>query len=132
MLTTAASTNQLATTVVTCPGWTIRQMAEHVLGIFRWSGRIVGESIVEEAWRLDMDIDYPQTDDEVVPHFHDSVNEMSTRLRRCPARSTGCGYGVPIRTPASGRGECCTRQSSMGQISRSPGPGAGDPARFGG
>lgn len=76
LLAEAVAADGLATTVVTCPGWTVRQMTEHVLGIFRWSSRIVAGPIVAEAWRMDMNIDYPTTDDTVAPHFADSVNEM--------------------------------------------------------
>jgi uncharacterized protein (TIGR03083 family) len=52
----------LDTTVVTCPEWTVRDLAQHVGGIHRWAATLVAERIVAETWRHEMPIQYPEPD----------------------------------------------------------------------
>ena len=49
----------LASTVVTCPDWTVRALVRHVGGLHRWSAGIVSQEIAAETWRSSLPLDYP-------------------------------------------------------------------------
>ncbi len=83
-LTEAVASGHIGSTVPTCPEWTVRQLAEHVGGIYRWSTRLVAESIVVETWRSKMAIEHPTNDDEVVAWFSDSATAMITAFSAAP------------------------------------------------
>lgn len=83
-LTAAAAAGQLGSRVATCPEWTVRQLAEHVGGIFRWSTRLVADGVGVETWRSEMPIVYPADDAEVVAWFGASIDPMLDAFGAAP------------------------------------------------
>jgi uncharacterized protein (TIGR03083 family) len=83
-LAAAAAAGALATRVVTCPDWTVRELAEHVGGIFRWSTHLVTAGVGVETWRSELPIDYPAHDAEVVAWFAASVAPMLDAFAAAP------------------------------------------------
>jgi uncharacterized protein (TIGR03083 family) len=79
------SVEDLGATVVTCSDWTLRQLVEHVGGIYRWCTRLVADSIVVETWRREMDLAYPTGDGEVVAWYADSIGPMIDAFSTAPA-----------------------------------------------
>jgi uncharacterized protein (TIGR03083 family) len=79
-----AAAGELGTMVLTCPDWTIRELAEHTAGLYRWSTRLVADSIVVETWRSQMPIAYPARDDEVAPWFTDGIAPMIDAFSTAP------------------------------------------------
>ena len=79
-----AAAGRLGTTVLTCPDWTIRELAEHTAGLYRWSTRLVADSIVVETWRSQMPIEYPAGDDEVAPWFTAGIAAMIDAFSAAP------------------------------------------------
>ncbi len=57
--------DHLGRTVVTCPDWTVRDLAEHVGGLQRWSAHLVEGPVAVETWRTDLTLTYPESDGEV-------------------------------------------------------------------
>lgn len=83
-LATAVAEGRLATTVPTCPEWTVRALAEHVGGIYRWANRLVDDGIVVETWRSELPIEYPADDGDVLAWFEASVGPLLDALRLAP------------------------------------------------
>jgi uncharacterized protein (TIGR03083 family) len=54
---------ELDTTVVTCPEWSVRDLAQHLGGIHRWAAALVAEKVVTETWRDASPIAYPEPTD---------------------------------------------------------------------
>lgn len=94
LLAGAAVDAQWRTTVVTCPGWSIRDLAEHTGGLYRWTTRLVAESMVVENWRSQMDIAYPTTDDEVSPWFLEGIGPMIDAFTAAPPDRRVWVWGV--------------------------------------
>jgi uncharacterized protein (TIGR03083 family) len=84
VLSDVAAAGRLGTTVVTCPEWTIRELAEHTAGLYRWSAALVADSVVVETWRSQLPIEYPAGDDEVVPWFRDGGTAMIDTFSAAP------------------------------------------------
>ena len=79
-----AAAGGLGQRVITCPDWTIRELAEHTAGLYRWSSALVADSIVVETWRSQMPVDYPANDDEVLPWFVAGVAAMIETFTTAP------------------------------------------------
>ncbi len=74
----------LGTSVPTCPAWTIRDLAEHTAGLYRWSTLLVEGAVVAETWRSELPIRYPQHDREVSEWFAASIPPMLDAFGACP------------------------------------------------
>lgn len=80
----ATTDGRLHTIVPTCPDWTVRALAEHVGGIYRWVTHLVAGDVVTETWRAELPIVYPGRDDEVVAWFEASVDPLLATLAAAP------------------------------------------------
>jgi len=94
VLSDAADGGHFHAPVPTCPEWTVRQLVEHVGGIYRWSTALVADSIVVETWRAKMPIAYPAGDGDVVPWFGDSVKAMLDAFSAAPPDRRVWGWGA--------------------------------------
>ncbi len=83
-LTDAAASGRLAERVPTCPEWSVRNLAEHVGGIYRWATRLVADGIVVETWRSEVAIAYPASDDDVAPWFDAGLDPLLDALGTAP------------------------------------------------
>ncbi len=84
VLADADRSGQLGRTVVTCPDWSIRELAEHLGGLQRWSAHLVDRSVVVETWRTDLPLAYPGSDGEVAAWFAAGIDPMLEVFSNAP------------------------------------------------
>lgn len=84
----------LGTTVPTCPAWTVRDLAEHTAGLYRWATTMVEDGVTAEVWRLELPIVYPRTDAEVAGWFAEGIDPMLAAFRAAPPHRKVWAWGA--------------------------------------
>lgn len=59
----AVASSDLDVMVVSCPEWSVRDLARHVGGLYHWSSTIVRERVVAETWPFQMPVEDPDDGD---------------------------------------------------------------------
>lgn len=90
----AVARSDLNTTVVSCPDWTVRDLARHLGQLHRWAMTIVQQKIMAERWPFQVSFDEPDDTDRWADWIRDGIEPAVTAFRQAEPSERVWSWGA--------------------------------------